>query len=135
MLISEQNLLDLIQRGENLTLEFKECKNEVSRSAYETVCSFLNRHGGTLLLGVSDDGDITGINPNAVAQIRKDFTNTTNNPQKLNPTYYLTINEYQIEGKLFYKFSYLKVPKFIVAMDVFTIVTKMVILISPIIPN
>ena len=51
---AEQKTLDLIQRGENITFEFKECKQGINRSVYETVCSFLNRHGGTLLLGVND---------------------------------------------------------------------------------
>lgn len=99
MNITKQQLLDLIQRGESLTLEFKECKNGISLSTYETVCSFLNRHSGTLLLGVNDLGEITGINPNSIAQIRKNFINTINNSQKLHPTYYLTIDEYQLDGK------------------------------------
>ena len=99
MIITEQQLLDLIQRGEGVTLEFKECKNGIGHSTYETICSFLNRHGGTLLLGVKDSGSISGINPDAIVQIRKNFINTTNNPQKMNPTCYLSINEHQIEGK------------------------------------
>lgn len=63
MNIGEHELLKLIQDGENLTLEFKECRASINRNVYETVCSFLNRHGGTLLLGVSDTGDVTGVNP------------------------------------------------------------------------
>ena len=57
---NENQLLELIQKGEGISLEFKESKRTLNRSTYETVCAFLNRHGGTLLLGVSDDGTISG---------------------------------------------------------------------------
>ena len=98
MNVSQEDLLKLIQGGENLTLEFKECKNNITRTAYETVCSFLNRHGGTLLLGVTDKGDISGVSPDAISQIRKDFSNTINNAQKISPPCYLSIDEYQIDS-------------------------------------
>src|SRR3990167_10196995 len=99
MNITKQELLKLIQDGESLTLEFKECKTGINRSVYETVCSFLNRHGGTLLLGVSDKGNITGVSPDIITQVRKDFTTSINNSQKINPPCYLSIEEYQIDGK------------------------------------
>ena len=108
MNVSQEDLLKLIQGGENLTLEFKECKNNITRTAYETVCSFLNRHGGTLLLGVTDKGDISGVSPDAISQIRKDFSNTINNAQKISPPCYLSIDEYQIEGK---SILYIYVPE------------------------
>jgi len=65
---------------------------------YETVCALLNRHGGTILLGVQDDGFVEGIDPNAVERIRKDFVTAINNPQKLTPPTYLSIENIQIDG-------------------------------------
>jgi ATP-dependent DNA helicase RecG len=47
----EHKIVELIREGEGLTLEFKECRNTLNRDVYESVCAFLNRHGGTLLLG------------------------------------------------------------------------------------
>lgn len=63
----EHQLLALIAQGESLTLEFKTCAKRLNRDVYETVCAFLNRHGGTLLLGVTDSGDLTGVDPDCVA--------------------------------------------------------------------
>lgn len=97
--IAEQQILELIRKGEGLDLEFKTCRSQLNRDVYETVCAFLNRHGGTLLLGVQDDGAIQGIEPNAVAQIRKDFVTAINNPQKISPSTYLAVDEVEISGK------------------------------------
>jgi len=55
---NERQLLEMIRKGEGMDLEFKTCRNQLSRDVYETVCAFLNRHGGMILLGVTDSGDI-----------------------------------------------------------------------------
>ena len=49
---NERQLIKLIRKGEGINLEFKACRNQLNRDVYETVCAFLNRHGGTILLGV-----------------------------------------------------------------------------------
>ncbi|MDP3704368.1 MAG: ATP-binding protein [Legionellaceae bacterium] len=82
MNISEQELLKLIQGGESLTLEFKESKTSVTRSVYESVCAFLNRHGGTILLGVEDSGHVQGIAPDAIEKIKKDFITNYSGPHR-----------------------------------------------------
>lgn len=82
---NEHKLFELISRGEGIDLEFKTCRNQLSRDVYESVCAFLNRHGGTILLGITDSGDIQGIEQGAVEQIKKDFVTAINNPQKIYP--------------------------------------------------
>lgn len=72
----------LIKEGESLTVEFKKCGGGLNRDVYETVCAFLNRHGGTLLLGVSDNREITGIPQEAIEQIRKDFVTASQQSAK-----------------------------------------------------
>jgi ATP-dependent DNA helicase RecG len=99
MIINESDILLLLSKGENISLEFKTCENQINRDAYETVCAFLNRHGGTLLLGVRNSGEVSGVELDAVVQIKKDFANAVNNPQKLNPPMYLSIDEVIIRGK------------------------------------
>jgi len=99
MNVSEQRLRELIGQGEGLTLEFKTCREQLSRDVYETVCAFLNRHGGTILLGVDDSGKVVGIASDAVAQVKKDFVTAVNNHQKLNPPAYLAIDEAAVDGK------------------------------------
>jgi len=93
------DLKALIKQGEGISVEFKECRRTLNRDVYETVCAFLNRHGGDLLLGVSDAGEVTGVAPDSVDQIKKDFVTAINNPQKINPACYLSVDEVQIDGK------------------------------------
>lgn len=96
---NERQLIKLLRRGEGIDLEFKTCRNQLNRDVYETVCAFLNRHGGTILLGVTDSGNIQGIEQSAVAQIKKDFVTAINNPQKIHPPAYLSINGVTLQGK------------------------------------
>ena len=99
MIVDEKRILDLIKCGEGISLEFKSSSRQINRDVYETICAFLNRNGGTLLLGVRDSGEIVGVEAEAVEGIKKDFVNTVNNPQKLNPPAYLSINEVSLQGK------------------------------------
>jgi ATP-dependent DNA helicase RecG len=92
MHLSERQIKTLIAKGEGVSLDFKTCRDQISRDVYETVCAFLDRHGGTLLLGVNDVGTITGIAPDSLDQIRKDFVTAVNNPQKLSPPTYLSLD-------------------------------------------
>ena len=94
------DLKALIKQGEGISVEFKECRRTLNRDVYKTVCAFLNRHGGTLLLGVSDAGEVSGVDPDSVEQLKKDFVTAINNPQKLHPPAYLSIDEVEVEGKM-----------------------------------
>ncbi len=89
-----------ITAGESITREFKESRTTLNKDVYETVCSFLNRNGGELLLGVKDNGTITGIDPGCIEQIKKDFTTAVNNPAKISPSVYLSMEQVEIDGKL-----------------------------------
>lgn len=50
----------LILQGENSSVEFKDSRVRKESIAKE-ICAFSNSSGGVLLLGVSDDGDISGL--------------------------------------------------------------------------
>lgn len=54
-------LQSILTIEETVAVEFKRCGNGIENDTYETVCSFLNRFGGDLFLGVLDDGNVTGI--------------------------------------------------------------------------
>lgn len=45
-----------LEIGETIAVEFKRCGNGIEGDVYETVCSFLNRFGGDIFLGIQDDG-------------------------------------------------------------------------------
>lgn len=53
-------LEQLIAQGENTTLEFKSTIDSAAKIA-KTLTAFANTKGGTLLVGISDNGNITGI--------------------------------------------------------------------------
>ena len=93
------HLLNVINKKENSTTEFKEAKRALPKNLFETVCAFLNRNGGNIFLGISDNGKVTGVDKEFVDKMKKDFINLCNNPEKIEPTVYLNINEYQIDGK------------------------------------
>ncbi|MDR2900184.1 MAG: putative DNA binding domain-containing protein [Treponema sp.] len=98
--MTSEHIRKLLFQGEGLTVEFKECVNELNNSVWETVCSFSNRYGGHLLLGVKDDGSVIGVNPKVVSQMKKNFVNMLNNPQKTSPSLFLNFEDVQIDEKI-----------------------------------
>ena len=94
-----EHLAQLLRAGESLTVEFKRAREALNRDVYETICAFLNQRGGTLVLGAADDGSITGVAPEAVAQLRKDLVNTLHNTQKINPPMQLAPEQVELEGQ------------------------------------
>ncbi|HYU35947.1 MAG TPA: RNA-binding domain-containing protein [Thermoanaerobaculia bacterium] len=69
----DPQILALIEQGESAELEFKSTARWDLREGKKnpdleaviriTVAGFLNAHGGTLLIGVGDDGSIVGLQP------------------------------------------------------------------------
>jgi predicted HTH transcriptional regulator len=98
--MTQSQVLNIINEGENISVEFKKCTTELSNSVYETVCSFLNRSGGHLLLGVNDDGTILGVNENSVSSMIKNFINSVNNPEQLDPTFYFSPGGFTVDNKM-----------------------------------
>ncbi len=95
-----EEILNIINEGEGLSVEFKLAKHEIPKSVFETVCAFLNRVGGTMLLGVADSGEIIGIEQKYLQKIKKELTNALNNPQILNPPVYLQPEEVILDDKI-----------------------------------
>ena len=69
---SHRSADELIRQGESKTLEFKSTlrwnlkenrkdDQRITHAALKTIAAFLNTEGGDLLLGVADDGTISGI--------------------------------------------------------------------------
>ena len=83
--MNEKDIRTIIQQGENPQVEFKECQDRISHSVYETVCSFLNYKGGTIVLGVNDQGEIIGVNKNNGSAMMKNLINTSNNEELFVP--------------------------------------------------
>ena len=104
--MTREYLQQLLDSGEGFTIEYKLCKSRLSNSVYETVCSFSNRYGGYLLLGVEEIekdgrkvGRAIGVNEDAVYDMRRNFINALNNTEKFSPTLYLNLEEFDYDGK------------------------------------
>lgn len=73
-------VLSLI-KSEGPKLEYKLAKNSFPKDAWRTYSAFANTKGGLLVLGVSDDLEIVGIQDEI--KIKKDFFTAVNNPEKV----------------------------------------------------
>ena len=82
-------LRSILTIGETVAVEFKRCGNGIESDCYDTVCSFLNRFGGDLFLGVLDDGTVIGLPEKAVPDMVKNFISVISNPLLFSPTVYL----------------------------------------------
>ena len=69
--VQDATVADMLEAGESQTLEFKstarfnlhlnEADKKMEHVIVKTVCGFLNGDGGTLLIGVDDDGNVLGL--------------------------------------------------------------------------
>jgi ATP-dependent DNA helicase RecG len=92
----EQDIKKRIQQGESLTLEFKsDLKCLPDRDLVATVVSLANTEGGELLLGVEDDGTVTGLHANHL--------NISGTPSlianKTNPALSVRVERCDLQGK------------------------------------
>jgi ATP-dependent DNA helicase RecG len=93
-------LREILARGEDIVTEYKECTDKLSKTVYETVSSFSNRYGGYMVIGADDDGNVLGVDPEAVKRLKKDFIDGINNSNKFSPTLYITLEDVEIDGKI-----------------------------------
>ena len=116
-MLSEEELLEIINKGENPYIEFKEENIKANDLAAEIV-SFANMEGGTIIIGVSDSGIIKGVTikdteekimnicrnnciPNIIPIyqeifINKDKVSIITIPKGINKPYYTVDNKYYI---------------------------------------
>lgn len=84
---------------EGTEIEYKKSQTGLARSVYETICAFLNRRGGHVILGADDDGSIVGIQYDKVKEQMDTLAKDLNNPQVISPTFYIHLEPIEIEGK------------------------------------
>ena len=86
MKISTSRLKTILAIGENLNIEFKRAADGPKADTFESVCAFLNKAGGDLLLGVDDDGTVVGLPPKAIDAMIRNFVKVMNDPNLFEPT-------------------------------------------------
>ena len=85
--------------AEGTEIEYKKSQTGLARSVYETICAFLNRRGGHVVLGADDDGTLVGIQPEKVHEQIDTLAKDLNNPQIISPTFYLHLEPIEVDGK------------------------------------
>ena len=80
-------------------MEFKRCGGNIEHDVYETVCSFSNRFGGDIFLGILDNGTVSGVSEKAAPEMIKNFISVLANPALFNPTLCLDPEIIEYEGK------------------------------------
>lgn len=89
----------ILKIGETIAVEFKRCGNGIENDVYESVCSFLNRFGGDIFMGVLNDGTVRGVPEEAAGDMIKNFIKVISNSTMFTPTIYLVPEIIQYEGK------------------------------------
>lgn len=89
----------LLKQKENVRLEFKEAAAALPGNLFESICAMLNRDGGDILLGVQDDGTVSGVTKTSIPVIVANLVNLSNNSQKLDPPFILYPHTYELKGK------------------------------------
>ena len=96
--MNSETFRSILSVGETVAVEFKRCGNGVEHDTYESVCSFLNRFGGDLFLGVLDDGTVVGVPEKAAPDMIKNFISVISNDALFHPTVYLDPELLRFEG-------------------------------------
>ncbi|MFH2065173.1 MAG: RNA-binding domain-containing protein [Pseudomonadota bacterium] len=108
----EESIRQLIAKGEGSSIEFKSTMRmnlhtqkpgkEIEIAWLKAVVAFMNTDGGTLLLGVSDDGMIKGLDADGFASDDKcqlHFKNVINQSIGVEAHKYLNFNLVKVDGK------------------------------------
>jgi len=111
---NEHEIGNLIQQGESLLLEFKsDLKCLSDRDLVATVVSLANTEGGDLLLGVEDNGTITGLHA--------DHLNVSGIPSlianKTNPAISVRVERYDLQSKFVARISISKSRQLVSTSD------------------
>lgn len=80
-------------------MEFKRCGSAPGQDVLETLCSFANRNGGNLFLGVLDDGQVLGLPQASLLEIERNLINRTYDPGLFNMPPSLEFEQIEYDGK------------------------------------
>jgi len=91
--MSQDEIVELIEKGESDIVEFKENFN---KETIESIGAFANTKGGIIIIGVSDEGKIIGI------QFAKETLKTWVNQvsQSTDPRIIPEIEQKKVDGKI-----------------------------------
>ena len=89
--MTSDDIRGILAQGEGISIEFKRCGNLPEIDTFETICSFANRQGGNILLGIVDaeksgtgKPEVIGVDPAHVVEIERNIANRLNDPHFFN---------------------------------------------------
>jgi ATP-dependent DNA helicase RecG len=71
-----KEFLEIIDRGEDYTHQFKENFSHIDKLAVE-ISAFANSEGGMIIIGVTDSGDLKGLSKEDVGRLNQWISNST----------------------------------------------------------
>ena len=80
--MTKEDFESVLKVGEHIGVEFKRGGNGAQNDTFETICAFLNRFGGDIFLGVTDDGKVVGVPEGEVEPIKRHIVNVASDPHK-----------------------------------------------------
>jgi ATP-dependent DNA helicase RecG len=86
-----------VSKGETPFVEFSKCTTELTDSVFQSVCSFLNKRGGRLIIGVHDFGKIVGVADMFVENMLKRFAHAMKHD--FSPSFPLTPQMIEMNGR------------------------------------
>ena len=109
---SESDLRKLIAKGESYKLEFKSSLRwnikaerkgaEIEHASLKTIAAFLNSGGGTLIIGVNDEGEPVGLEPDRFANNDKmllHFWSLVKSSMGQDVSPFIKVNINELDGK------------------------------------
>lgn len=79
-------------------MEFKDYQHQLGNDILDTVCSFSNRDGGLIIIGVEDKTKkIVGVPKNIIDQMQREFTNRCSNPETFEPRVFTELQRVDID--------------------------------------
>ncbi|MDR1644717.1 MAG: putative DNA binding domain-containing protein [Tannerellaceae bacterium] len=101
-----RELKQIINKGESPFVDFSKCTTELIDSVFQSICSFLNKEGGSLIVGVHDYGEIVGVSELFVDSMLKKFANAME--EDFSPSLDLAPEVIEINQR---KLLYVAIPK------------------------
>lgn len=92
-------LSETIAQGESASVEFKRCGAQPEQDTFETICAFANHMGGSVYLGVEDNGAVTGVAEGAARDIQRNIANVVRNPKLFDPAVMLETEAVPVNGR------------------------------------
>jgi ATP-dependent DNA helicase RecG len=101
-----KELKQIISKGKTPFVDFGKCTTELTDSVFQSVCSFLNKEGGELIVGMSDYGKIAGVAEIFIDSMLKKFEHVMT--KEFAPAFPLVPEIVEINNR---KLFYIPVPR------------------------